>query len=58
MVVDGLAGVMLESSNDGWSLVEILKLKFARDFEAEVWKEVWIPPEDDDAIYEQPLCSV
>ena len=54
MAVDGLTRVMLVSLNDGWSLVEILRLKFARDFEAEVWEGVWISPKNDDIIHEQP----
>ena len=36
MLVDGLTMEMLISFNDGWSLVEIMKLRFGQDSEAQV----------------------
>ena len=53
ILADGLTCTMMVSSNDGWSLVQILKLifgpvlikivtlKFCRDFEADVWSRFW-----------------
>ena len=35
MLVEGLTREMLVSFNDGWSLVEIMKLRFGHDSEAE-----------------------
>ena len=41
MLVDGLTREMLINFNDGWSLVEVMKLRFGQDSEAEFWLRFW-----------------